>query len=627
MRTKLSTKPVLKREQNSPELAPVAPTASPRFQLFVVLLLLCGIIARLAIGPDRAFGRLRWALVILVVVFAMLPPLDDMIARALDRIRHPSAPARAKAAFLIGLTAAGYFILTAFNQDRDLFPKAHDDSSYAIGMQIMARGRLWMPALPLPDFFESFYILVRPAYCSKYFPGAALLFVPTVWLHLPTWAIPVLTSGACVSLVYYIATELIDGAAGALAALMMASLSWFRMLSVLLFSSVPMLFFALLLFFFWLRWRKAHGPGWAALMGAMAGWGAITRPIDTIVVAIPIVIAILVELVRDRAARSNIGLWTATVALAIAGAAPFLSLQIIFNIGVTGHASQTPYGYYIDRFQPNTTYGFHELNPGATVQSTLPQKHDYYETFVRPFIDRHGLANLGGAWGSRYLPMVVDTTMSCRLLLVFLVPGIVGLIGIRRIAFWSVLPLFILFYVFSTFFLEHYCVLVAPAVIVGILLGGRAMADAWPRFGPQIRSGFAALIVMISLTSFWEINRLIAPSGFAISDETFRSVKLRLVHDHLADSVTAPAVVLFTYHPGGKDYVEEPVYNTDVAWPDDAQIIRAHDLGPRNHEIFEYFARTQPNRTFYRFDYDLLAKEKKDPLVKLGTAKELAQSR
>jgi hypothetical protein len=38
-------------------------------------------------------------------------------------------------------------------------------------------------------------------------------------------------------------------------------------------------------------------------------------------------------------------------------------------------------------------------------------------------------------------------------------------------------------------------------------------------------------------------------------------------------------------------------------WPDDARIIRAHDLGPeRNRELFRYYAQRQPQRTVYRFD-------------------------
>ena len=37
--------------------------------------------------------------------------------------------------------------------------------------------------------------------------------------------------------------------------------------------------------------------------------------------------------------------------------------------------------------------------------------------------------------------------------------------------------------------------------------------------------------------------------------------------------VDAPAVVLFRYAPGEKLY-EEPVYNSDVIWPDDRLVIR-----------------------------------------------------
>ncbi|MDB5301841.1 MAG: hypothetical protein JWO87_3504, partial [Phycisphaerales bacterium] len=65
---------------------------------------------------------------------------------------------------------------------------------------------------------------------------------------------------------------------------------------------------------------------------------------------------------------------------------------------------------------------------------------------------------------------------------------------------------------------------------------------------------------------------------------------------------------------------EEPVYNTDVAWPDDAPVIRAHDLGDaRNREIYAYYARTQPECMFYRFD-----PQATPSLKELGRARDLA---
>ena len=76
--------------------------------------------------------------------------------------------------------------------DMYTFPDGH-----AIFM--LAEGRLWMPKHELADFFDTFYVLSRPKYASLYFPGAALLYVPTVWLGLPTWLMPIGVAGAIVA--------------------------------------------------------------------------------------------------------------------------------------------------------------------------------------------------------------------------------------------------------------------------------------------------------------------------------------------------------------------------------------------------------------------------------------------
>jgi hypothetical protein len=64
----------------------------------------------------------------------------------------------------------------------------------------------------------------------------------------------------------------------------------------------------------------------------------------------------------------------------------------------------------------------------------------------------------------------------------------------------------------------------------------------------------------------------------------------------------------------------EPVYNADVAWPDDAQVIRAHDRGEQNIELYRYYAQRQPDRWIYLFDRN------DGSLTELGQAKQLGQS-
>lgn len=604
-----------------------APSVAPEHASPAIVLgfLAIGGLLWLGIGMGRGIGVERWILIGMGAVVAALLAIKTPSTKQSafwKRLANPSPRAMDWQTVIIAIAATAYLILTAFNQGRDLFPKSHDECSYAIGMQIMARGRLSMPSIPIPDFFESFYILVTPAYCSKYFPGTALFFVPTVWLHWPTWLLPAMASGACVALVYRIVAELLDGISALLAALMMLSLSWFRMLSMLLMSNVPMLLFALLLYLFWLRWGKSRHLGWALAMGICAGWGAIIRPIDAIVVALPVAFAVLWEMFRGRGMTWQKIL--ATIGVAIVGAAPFLAMQIRFDVDVTGNPAQTPYGYYIDRFQPNTDYGFHTIDPNARAQTSLLQKQEYYKQWVTPFIVNHRPGNLARAWARVYLPMIVDTTMQCRLLLLLIPVGLLGLKGIRRWVFWAMLPLFILFYLPSTFFLEHYAVLVAPAVILTVLMGGRRLASAFRGWERPVFAAFVGTVLMISFTSFWEINKFVAPPDKMISDETFPSPILRYVNEYLPyrEDLQKPAVVLFTYHAGGK-FSEEPVYNTDVAWPDDAPIIRAHDLGARNQEIFNYYARVKPDVTFYQFD-SMKVEKKQDPLVKLGPASSLA---
>ena len=89
-------------------------------------------------------------------------------------------------------------------------------------------------------------------------------------------------------------------------------------------------------------------------------------------------------------------------------------------------------------------------------------------------------------------------------------------------------------------------------------------------------------------------------------------------YKELPKHVQVPALVLFRFHPGDNTN-EEPVYNVDVMNPDDAPIIRAHDLGvQRDQELFDYYAARQPERTVYLFDR---AARK---MVRLGNITELS---
>ena len=80
-------------------------------------------------------------------------------------------------------------------------------------------------------------------------------------------------------------------------------------------------------------------------------------------------------------------------------------------------------------------------------------------------------------------------------------------------------------------------------------------------------------IAILSVTETAEINRLVA-------DEIFEAPPLVTIEQRLDALPHKPAVVLFHFDPAKNNPHEEPVYNTDVAWPDDAQVIRARRSWP-----------------------------------------------
>jgi hypothetical protein len=107
----------------------------------------------------------------------------------------------------------------------------------------------------------------------------------------------------------------------------------------------------------------------------------------------------------------------------------------------------------------------------------------------------------------------------------------------------------------------------------------------------------ALLVVALVAMKLPEFN----PS---ISDQMTPTPILHDTNMAIASLTHRPALVFITYHPEDADsWSQEPVYNTDVAWPDDAAVIRAHDLGVvENVKLVDYYARISPSRWIYVYD-------------------------
>jgi hypothetical protein len=566
--------------------------------------------------------------ILLIAALAWLPPTAAKLDRLIQRLANVSSRVRRVNSIAVAIAAPIYLYLTARATHRQLFPYIHDEFSYLIQARQFAAHRLWMPGHPLGMFFDSFQIFTQPVYASAYFPGTALTHLPGVLLHVPSYVTSLATSGVVMGLVYWIISELIDGLAGWLAMLLLLDDLLYRQESTLVLSHMPVLMYGLLGFFCWLKWRnnQRHGHDWAIGIGFFLGLATVTRPVDGLCFGIPIVVAalcgsasrdtglrpvrtILISLRIHRFLCNDIAGTgqrpvsqegrpnsLAAVTAMLGGALPLIILQLLLNHGITGSWTQTPFQLYADREYPGSNYGFAECQPNAQSESALPQMRAMYDSY-RPQLLAHQWKNVLPELASRARFVLSQASPTPFPVLVLLLPlSIVGLTQLRpdqrgpAIVLLSVPPLFLLLYAPYFLYLPTYTLPTAPAIILMILLGMQSLAN-----GNRLMSvGLPLLIIGLSLAAlpnWWNQP----------PEDVFTAGLLADANRQLSALPHQPAVVFFKYDPR-RNLNEEPVYNTDTAWPDDAPVIRLHDLGPMNAEAIRYYAERQPDRVFYWYD-------------------------
>jgi hypothetical protein len=493
---------------------------------------------------------------------------------------------------------------------------------------MLATGRFWMPAIPLPQFFDSFYILVKPVYASMYFPGMAIMYVPALLLHLPYTAATLAAAGLCAAMLYLILTDLLDGASAILGVLMLLSLSMFRLMSIMLMAQIPTLLLGLVMTWAALQWQKNRGRKWLLLLGAAAGWVGITRPADGLCFAIVLGAAMAMDLWgKPWRYWMKIAVWV------IAPLLPFLILQLILNRNISGQWLTTPFARYNDMTYPGA-FGFHK-GPAPLIISDVPEVQAFYETGFKGVIEQHQLINLipiglKDEWNWVDRVAIVDP-----FLWIIAPLSLLAMWNRRLWMVWGMLPTYLIVmsaYAFS-WVLPHYYVAIMPATILLSVLPIRFLTDTFPNRAAMIRTMMGLSIIGLALAAMPQFDRL-------VHDQYFQYSELDQIDKDLAANVAPPAVVMFHFNRDatidGKKVrnnpSEEPVFNPDVAWPDDAPVIHARDLnadvsvighpGDRDRPLYVYYSRLAPARVFYLYNRG----GGNGRLKRLGTPEELLRA-
>lgn len=564
------------------------------------------------------------------LIVALLPATRGLAGGAIDRLRSPSAKTRAIVAILLAGGAAFYLLDTASRAGRVFRPVIHDEHVYLIQTRMAAIGRLWMPKHELGDFFDSFHMIIDGVYAGKYGPGTAMLCAPAVWLGWPPAMACLGMTAAAVALLYLILCRTVDALAGVLGVLMLLGVSSVRRVSLEVLSQAPMLFLLLLSVWAVLNWRETRRRGWLALAWAAAGWGVITRPVDGGSLVLALGVAMGVTCWRRRRAgdaeeaivRRGLA-WD--VAIAVLALMPFVVVQLVSDKGITGRWFEMPWSYWSARNDPYDTISVAPVPAGVPHRpaSAVPRTAAYSEANSKPEYEAKVAMSAPVRILKRGVEPVLRSGLGDPLLLVLVPVSFLGLWTRGRWVLVATLPLFVWVYARHTYFISHYVTSITPAMIVMVLVGWDALAGLWGRVGATaVRLAGGMAIAAVSVATLPQV------SGHYESEDWDVAPVLRLIDDRIADEVRPPAVVLF--RAGAEDFNLniEPTYNVDVAWPDDAPIVRAHDLGPeRDRQLYAYYAalarrRGEADRTVYLYD---LSKEGlgKGP-TRLGTAGELA---
>ena len=248
--------------------------------------------------------------------------------------------------WIVGIAAVALVLNVMIALRRGLpEPRVHDEFSYLLAADTFARGRLAEPTPPAWAAVQTFHVLVRPAYASKYPPGQGLVLS----IGQVTTGMPIV--GA------WLAAAILAAAAGWAAAGLLPA-AWAVGVAVVVAlhpqviewsqtywgGSVAAVGGALVLGG-WARQSRAVSARGAAALGVGLGLLLVTRPYEGAAFAAAFGVDLIVR--RPPAKPGAKGRWVAWV---VVGLLPFVVLDGAYNAAVTGRPWRLPYLVYEQQY-------------------------------------------------------------------------------------------------------------------------------------------------------------------------------------------------------------------------------------------------------------------------------------
>jgi hypothetical protein len=488
-------------------------------------------------------------------------------ARALAHLARRPARAPAAAAALALLLAA------ALSLARPPVPAVHDEFSYLLAADTFARGRLANPPHPLYEHFETFHVIQRPSYASKYPPVQGLFLALGQRLGSPiagAW----LATGLAAAALTWMLQGFVPRRFAALGGLLFAVHPTFQVMwgqsfwggapavlgSALLLGALPRLLA-----------QPRAGAALALALGATVL--ANTRPYEGLLACLAALPVLSVALSRGGHPLRR---WLRAAAPAAALLAAVAGGTAYSNWRTTGDPLRTAYQVHQDTYAVAPLFLFSSPRPTPSYSSPVLERF-YRDWELGPFLEQSSLAGILGYKAPRLFGSWVFL-LGFNLSL----PVVAGLASARpRRGLWVGLALlgYLAGVSLVTWLQPHYFAVALPLVWL-LLVQGLRRLRAWRRPG---RRGRVVVAGVVGLQVLACAN--LAASQLRAPRDGWPYTRARLVEE--LEARPGRHLVLVRY-AAGHDPLVEWVYNGADLEAD--RVVFARELGPvRDRRLLEHY--------------------------------------
>lgn len=255
-------------------------------------------------------------------------------------------------------------------------PAIHDEFSYLLAADTFAHGRLTNPPHPMSVFFDTFHVLQRPTYASKYppAPGAAMA-IGQVLGH--PWIGVLLSMAAMVMAMTWMLQGWFPPVWGLLGGvLVLLRLGLFNQWGDSYYNGSVATIGAALVLGAYPRIFHSDAVKKSAIMGTGAVILACSRPFEGLVFCIPVAVATIVGVIRRRNAGHSFSVARKSLFPAMGVVIAGMIFLGYYNYRVTNHPLLFPYVLYHHEY-----FGNYPIFAWQKVTAPLDYDNPQFEQF------------------------------------------------------------------------------------------------------------------------------------------------------------------------------------------------------------------------------------------------------